>query len=109
MENGFRNKETLTRKDMVFGAINVLATEDKRSLKGADRLAYGLSTAQTLYECVQNRDISNGAYEQKPSGSSLLTVNGPCEMKSLVTEDGVEIQTCAGCNSTRFASEALLR
>lgn len=61
MDNGFRDKETLTRKDMVFAAVNVLAAEDKRSMRGIDRLAYVLKAAQALCDWVKNGGANNGS------------------------------------------------
>ena len=105
MENGFRNKETLTRKDMVFGAVNVLATEDKKTLKGVDRLAYVLDTAQALYVWVHNGKATNGSSEKELAGCPSCSGKTIGESKSLVTNDGVELLGCPGCDYRRFASD----
>jgi hypothetical protein len=59
-ENGFRDKETLTKKDMVFAAVSVLATEDKRRLNGVERRAYVLELAEALYDWVVNGRADKG-------------------------------------------------
>jgi formylmethanofuran dehydrogenase subunit E len=59
-ENGFRDKETLTKKDMVFAAVNVLATEDKRRLNGVERREYVLTLAEALYDWVVNGRAEKG-------------------------------------------------
>lgn len=46
---------------MVFGAVNILSTEDKRTLRGVDRLEYVLRTAQALFDWVQNGRVGNGS------------------------------------------------